>query len=240
MIQTVILAGGRGSRMSTLEQAPPKAMVEVAGFPLIEHVMGIYRAHGYKQFLVATGHKHESIHSYFDRPGAQGDGRVNCVYTGESTQNGGRLKRLQPLIKGKTFLMTWTDGFADIDIGALLAFHRQHGRLATLTAVRPPPRFGHLTLGEQNRVTDFDEKPEGREGWINGAFFVLQREVLELISGDFCEFERDVLTPLAQKGQLMAYKHTGLWHCADTADDLQRLELLDRQMGLPGGHTNAH
>lgn len=233
-LQTVILAGGLGSRMSGYANAFPKALVPVAGRALIEHVMSVYGRCGYHDFIVATGHKHEMIHAYFERAGnaapLEGAGRrVQCTYTGADTQTGGRIKRLQRYLTGKTFLLTWTDGVADIDVNALVAFHRRHGRMATLTAVHPPPRFGHLTVGSGGLVETFEEKPESREGWINGAFFVLETKILDRIAGDSANFERDVLVKLAAEGELMAFCHSGQWRCADTPADIGGLEELLRQ-----------
>jgi len=237
-LKTVILAGGLGSRMGGGPDAPPKALVPVAGQPLIEHVMAVYGRSGHHDFIVATGHKHEMIHAYFETAGRQrgrgapygASGRnVECVYTGADTQNGGRIKRLLPHLSSQTFMMTWTDGVADINVNALLAFHRRHGRLATLTAVHPPPRFGHLTIGAGDIVEAFEEKPEGREGWVNGAFFVLEPEVIGRIEGDSTEFERDVLVELAVERELMAFQHAGLWRCADTSADILALEAMLHQ-----------
>lgn len=231
MLQTVILAGGKGARLNGQRGASPKALVNVAGQPLIEHVMDIYRRRGHDHFVVATGHRHEAIHHYFERERQHCGDRVDCVFTGEGTQSGGRLKRLQPHIRGDAFFMTWTDGVADIDVDELLKFHRGHGRIATLTAVYPPPRFGHLSLDGNGRVTSFEEKPHGREGLINGAFFVLQREVFDFIEGDESEFERHVLAPLAEAGQLMAYRYPGQWRCIDTPADIDYFENAGIQSG---------
>jgi glucose-1-phosphate cytidylyltransferase len=237
-LQTVILAGGLGSRMNGYAGACPKALIPVAGQPLIEHVLAVFGRCGYRDFLVATGHQHEMIHDYFDKEGRArgsaapfgGRGRnVQCIYTGADTQTAGRVKRLQPFLRGNTFMLTWTDGVADIDLNALVTFHRSHGRMATLTAVRPPPRFGHLTIGSNGVVETFEEKPEAREGWINGAFFVLETRILDGIGGDSTEFERGVLVKLANERELMAFQHTGLWRCADTPADIRGLEAMVRQ-----------
>jgi glucose-1-phosphate cytidylyltransferase len=157
--------------------------------------------------------------------GHKPDWRVHLVDTGAGTMNGGRIKRLTPYLGNETFFLTWGDGVSDIDLTALLAFHRSHGRLATVTAVRPPSRFGTLEL-EDNKVRSFIEKPQIGEGWINGAFFVLEPQVLDYIEGDQTQFEREPLERLASEGQLVAYQHNSFWACMDTLRDKRRLEAL--------------
>jgi glucose-1-phosphate cytidylyltransferase len=220
-------------------------MVEVGGRPILWHIMKHYGHYGYDDFAIALGYKGEVIKRYIidycslqaDLTVQMGDGtyalhgestddwRVGLIDTGLPTNTGGRLKRLAPHIGNETFMLTWGDGVADIDIDDLLAFHRSHGRLATLTAVRPPARFGHLELDDEV-VTEFSEKPQTGEGWINGAFFVLEPAVFEYIEGDATQFEKEPLEQLAKDGQLMAYRHDTFWQCMDTLRDKKLLDEL--------------
>jgi glucose-1-phosphate cytidylyltransferase len=244
-MKIAILAGGVGSRLAEETEVKPKPMVEVGGEPLLWHVMKIYAHYGFDDFVVALGYKGEQIKRWMvdycslsnDLTVRLGDGRVmvhdgdredwtvELIDTGQSTNTGGRIKRLARHLGDGTFMLTWGDGVADIDIPALLAYHRSHGKLATLTAARPPARFGHLELDE-GRVTEFSEKPQTGEGWINGAFFVLEPEVLDYIDSDDTQWEREPLERLAKDGQLMAYRHYGFWQCMDTLRDRKLLESL--------------
>ncbi len=244
-MKTAILAGGLGSRLAEETEVKPKPMVEVGGEPLLWHVMKIYAHHGFDDFVVALGYKGEQIKRWMvdycslssDLTVQLGDGQVtvhdgdredwtvDLIDTGQSTATGGRIKRLEPHLGGGTFMLTWGDGVADIDIPALLEFHRSHGKLATLTAARPPARFGHMEL-DGGRVTEFSEKPQTGEGWINGAFFVLEPEIFDYIDGDDTQWEREPLEKLAKDGELMAYRHYGFWQCMDTVRDRKLLESL--------------
>jgi glucose-1-phosphate cytidylyltransferase len=244
-MKVAILAGGLGSRIQEETEVKPKPMVEIGGRPILWHIMKIYAHQGFRDFVVALGYKGDYVKRYMvDYASLEGDltvgmrdGRVEAhgngdrddwsvalVDTGQTTNKGGRMKRLGPYLGGETFMMTWGDGVSDIDLNRLLAFHRAHGKLATLTAVRPPARFGHIEL-EGDVVTEFSEKPQAREGWINGAFFVLEPQVLDYIDGDDTEWEKEPLERLAADGQLMAYRHEGFWQCMDT---LRERKLLDQ------------
>lgn len=243
-MKVAILAGGVGSRLSEETVAKPKPMVEIGGRPILWHIMRHYDHHGFRNFTVALGYKGEAVKRYFvdyasltgnltvdmaydevTRHGSEARlrWRVELVDTGMETNTGGRIKRLQPFLGNETFMLTWGDGVSTVDLRALLAFHRSHGKLATLTAVHPAARFGHLDLqGEQVRV--FAEKSQTKEGWINGAFFVLEPGVFELIEGDDTAWDYGPMVQLAEAGQLMAYKHHGFWQCMDT---LREKKLLD-------------
>jgi glucose-1-phosphate cytidylyltransferase len=207
--------------------------------------MMLYAFYGFKDFVIALGYKGEQIKKYIVdyaalngnlkvnlrtgtidmRSGFRPDWNVELVDTGIATLTGGRIKRLRPYLGNETFMLTWGDGISDVNLRELLAFHRSHGKLATLTAVRPPARFGHLTF-EGDRVASFEEKPQTAEGWINGAFFVLEPGIFDYIEGDNTQWEKEPMERLAADGQLMAYKHTSFWQCMDTLRDKKLLEEL--------------
>ncbi|HPU33044.1 MAG TPA: glucose-1-phosphate cytidylyltransferase [Phycisphaerae bacterium] len=244
-MKVAILAGGMGSRLAEETEVKPKPMVEIGGYPILWHIMRIYSHYGFNRFVIALGYKGEVIKKYMVdycslssnltvnigqgsvdvHDGQRPNWTVELVDTGLKTMTGGRIKRLQPYLGNEPFMLTWGDGVADIDIPRLLAFHRSHKKLATLTAVRPPARYGKLTL-DGDRISAFEEKPQLGEGWINGAFFVLQPEVFDYIDGDDTQFEQEPLERLARDGQLMAYKHTSFWQCMDTLREKHILESL--------------
>jgi glucose-1-phosphate cytidylyltransferase len=244
-MRVVILAGGRGTRLAEETASRPKPMVEIGGKPILWHIMHIYAAHGYREFLVACGYKGEMIKEYFRnfvvhnsdyvvdlRDGSFRvlnssaiDWRIGVVDTGLDTQTGGRILRLKEWIGDGTFMVTYGDGVSEIDVRALVEFHRSHGRLATVTAVHPPARFGALAL-DGERVRAFDEKPQTHEGWINGGFFVFESGLFEYLSGDDSILERETLARLAADGQLMAYRHYGFWSPMDTLREKHMLEEL--------------
>ena len=244
-MQVVILAGGRGTRLAEETAARPKPMIEVGGKPILWHIMKTYASHGHKDFLVACGYKGELIKEYFHNfwvhnhdyildlgrgtqqiLGTNGiDWRVGVIDTGLDTSTGGRVLRLKELIGRNPFMVTYGDGVGDVDIQALVEFHRRHGRMASVTAVRPPGRFGVLKL-DQDAVQEFAEKPQVGEGWINGGFFVFEPGVFDYIDGDDSILERDTLQRLAADNQLMAYRHAGFWQPMDTLRERQLLESL--------------
>ena len=234
-----ILAGGRGTRLAGETQDRPKPLAEVGGRPILWHVMKHYAHFGFCRFTIALGYRGEMIREYFRngdgrpandpgpaaRDAAGEDWKIDLVDTGLETGTGGRIKRLMPYLGGSTFMLTWSDGVSDVDLARLLEFHRSHGRLATVTAVHPPPRFGRLSL-RGNVVQQFAEKPPGLDEWINGAFFVLEPGVFDYIEADATMWEREPMERLARDGQLMAYKHESFWQCMDTPRDKIALERM--------------
>ncbi len=245
-MKVAILAGGVGSRLSEETTIRPKPMVEIGNRPILWHIMKHYAAYDHKEFVIALGYKGDyikkymtdycSLHSSLTVDFASGkvvrhgtrtpDWTVHLVDTGVHTLTGGRIKRLQPYLgDDETFMLTWGDGVSDINLDDLVAFHRSHGRLATVTAVRPPARFGHIEFNGDN-VAEFSEKPQTQEGWISGAFFVLEPGIFDYISGDETPFERGPMEQLARDGQLMAYRHESFWQCMDTLREKHMLESL--------------
>lgn len=251
-MKVVILCGGLGTRLRDGSELRPKPLVDIGGQPIVWHIMSLYASHGFKEFALALGYKAEEIKDYFlnyrlrmsdltldlasgeviCRDGDFEDWKVHLLYTGLHTQTGGRVKRLAKFLGGETFMLTYGDGVANVDIDKLVAFHNSHGKLATVTAVRPPARFGGFSF-DGDMVRHFEEKPQIGEGWINGGFFVLEPEVLDYIAGDKVPFERAPLERLAEDGQLMAYRHSDFWQCMDTTRDVQLLEGLWRSGEAP-------
>jgi glucose-1-phosphate cytidylyltransferase len=241
LIPVVILAGGMGTRIREETAVRPKPMVEIGSRPILWHIMKIYEHYGYRRFAVAVGYQGHVIKDYFlryrdryadftvdltrgtiDRHADSSEPwTVTIVETGATTMTGGRIKRLGQYLDGP-FMVTYGDGVADVNIADLVAFHRQHGRLATVTAVRPPARFGAMEL-DGNHVTSFLEKPQTGAGWINGGFFVFERAVLDYIDGDDTSLEHEPLERLAAEGELMAFRHPGFWEPMDTQRDLDSL-----------------
>jgi glucose-1-phosphate cytidylyltransferase len=252
-MKIAILCGGMGTRLSEETTLRPKPMVTVGGHPILWHIMNIYGAHGFNEFVLALGYKGEIIKEYFLnyysldsdlsvdlKSGqvrhirqSQRDWQVDMIDTGQESLTGGRLHRLESTLKPLgTFMLTYGDGVADVDVKRLLAFHKSHGKLATITAVRPPARFGGMIF-DGDRVTEFKEKPQTGEGWINGGFFVFEPAVFKYLSGDNTVLEGGPLENLARDGQLVAYKHEGFWQCMDTIRDRQLLESLWLQNSAP-------
>jgi glucose-1-phosphate cytidylyltransferase len=244
-MKVAILAGGLGSRLAEETQLRPKPMVEIGERPILWHIMKHYGVYGYREFVIAAGYKSEFIKRWMLQyatlvsnlsidmrrgavqvhDGETEDWQVDIVDTGDHTNTGGRIKRLRDWLGDETFMLTWGDGVSNVDLDQLLEFHRAHGKFATMTAVRPPARFGHLVL-DGNCVTEFSEKPQAGEGWINGAFFVLEPAVFDYIDGDTTQRELDPMEQLAKDGQLMAYLHQDFWQCMDTLRDKRLLEDL--------------
>jgi len=245
MTKVVILAGGLGTRLAEETEIKPKPMVEIGGKPILWHIMKGYAHYGFTQFLIALGYKAEVIKHYFldyhnmstnmiiDLAGGRvrkhksdcEKWSIHLIDTGSDTLTGGRVKRLKSWLKGETFMVTYGDGVANIDIRALLTFHRAHGCIGTVTAVRPPSRFGGLVL-DGDRVTEFTEKPQIGEGWINGGFMVFEPAVFQYLKDDRSVLETDGLGRLAADRQLVAYRHDRFWQCMDTLRDKRQLEQL--------------
>lgn len=245
-MKAVILAGGQGTRLSEETGTRPKPMVEIGGRPILWHILKIYSQHGINDFIICCGYKGYLIKEYFANyflhmsdvtfdmrenrtevhQSVAEPWRVTLVDTGDDTGTGGRLRRVAPYLNGEdAFCMTYGDGVADVDISATLAFHKHHGKLVTVTAIQPPARFGGLVV-EGTAISQFQEKPKGEGGWINGGFFVLSPAVLHEISDDALMFEREPMQSLTSRNQVEAYFHRGFWHPMDTLRDKQRLEDL--------------
>ncbi|EQD50426.1 glucose-1-phosphate cytidylyltransferase [mine drainage metagenome] len=245
-MKAVLLAGGLGTRISEESTLKPKPMIEIGGRPILWHIMKIYSAHGIHDFIICLGYRGYLIKEYFanyflhmsDVSFDMSNNRmevhqnhaepwcVTLVDTGENSMTGGRLRRVRQYLDDDNFCFSYGDGVADVNVRVLIDFHRTHGRLATVTAVQPPGRYGVLRLAEDRAVTGFLEKPEGDGGWINGGFFVLSPRVLDYIAGDDTNWEREPLEKLATEGQLQAYPHHGFWQPMDTLRDRNYLETL--------------
>lgn len=251
-MKVVILAGGLGTRLAEETEVKPKPMVEIGGHPILWHIMKHYAHHGFNEFVVALGYKGEVIKHYFmdyyslngsmtidlssgrvERHKKECEGWVlHLVDTGQDTHTGGRVKRLEPWLKDDTFMVTYGDAVGDVDLQDLLRFHRSHGRIATVTAVRPPARFGGLIF-DGDLVASFTEKPQAGEGWINGGFQVFEPGVFDYLDGDESSLEADALEQLAADHQLAAYRHHRFWQCMDTLRDKKYLETLCQEGRAP-------
>jgi glucose-1-phosphate cytidylyltransferase len=245
-LKVVILAGGFGTRLTEETELRPKPLIEIGSKPILWHVMKIFEASGYGDFVICCGYKGQLIKSYFvnyftenyditvnlDRHSVEFLGqpsekwKVTLVDTGLDTLTGGRIKRIAPYVADETFCLTYGDGVARLDIGEIVRFHRKHGRKATVTAVPAPGRFGVLELADNGNVQSFREKPDNEVGWINGGFFVCEPSVFDYIDGDATSWERTPLERLAREGELMAFRHTGFWKPMDTLRDKRELEEL--------------
>ncbi|MEP9379943.1 glucose-1-phosphate cytidylyltransferase [Aquabacter sp. CN5-332] len=244
-MKVVILAGGKGTRLVEETSVRPKPMVEIGGQPILWHLMKLYASHGLTDFVVCCGHKGNVIKEYFATYGLRnadvtfdfrsGDTiyhanavepwRVTLADTGEETMTGGRLRRIAKYVGGETFCCTYGDGLSDVDLTELIAFHRRQRRLATLTAVQPPGRFGAFTLSnDETLIGDFREKPRGDGAWVNGGFFVLEPEVFNYIDGDATVWEQEPMRRLSEEGQLSAFRHEGFWQSMDTLRDMLLLQ----------------
>lgn len=251
-MKVILLAGGFGTRLSEYTNFVPKPMVHIGGKPILWHIMNTYAHFGHKDFYIALGYKAEVIKEYFLNYCAINsdftvdlasgavhphqldsvDWKVTLVNTGDTTMTGGRVKRMQSFIGDEPFLLSYGDGVANVDIDDLLSFHKSHGKMVTVTAVRPAARFGELEL-DRDRVLCFQEKPQLHDGWINGGFFVVEPKFFELIPNDQSMLEREPLTRAVELDQLMAYRHEGFWQCMDSKRDHDLLELMWTQGRAP-------
>jgi glucose-1-phosphate cytidylyltransferase len=225
-MKVVILAGGFGTRISEFTKLVPKPMIRLAGKPIIYYIMKHYSKYGYKDFIVATGYKNQEINKFFKKKFF--DWKVNTIYTGLNTMTGGRIKRLEKYLKNESFMLTYGDGLSNVNIKKLVSFHKRNKKIATLTAVRPPARFGAIKIS-RNKVIYFKEKSKLDEGWINGGFFVLDKDIFKFIKNDQTFFEREPLQTISKKSELLAFKHRGFWQCMDTKRDKDLLEKMFKQ-----------
>ena len=243
-MKVVILSGGFGTRISEYTTVIPKPMIRIGGKPIIEHIMEIYAKFGYKDFYLALGYKSEVIKEYFYNYGflnsdfkinlndgkvtpyekKEKDWSIHLIDTGTNTMTGGRIKRLKEYIGNERFFLTYGDAVTDLDINKVLEFHKAHGKMVTVTGVRPPARFGELKINNNNEVLEFKEKPNATQGWINGGFFVVEPEFLNYLGDDSCILEKEPLEKAASSNQLVAFLHNGFWHCIDTKRDKDNLE----------------
>ena len=220
-MKVILLAGGFGTRLSEYTDTVPKPMVQIGDKPILWHIMNFYAQYNHKNFYIALGYKGEVIKKYFSKISEKWE--INLIDTGQKTLTGGRVKRLQKFIGKETCMLTYGDGLANINIDNLLSFHKNHGKLVTVSAVRPPGRFGAIKLND-DRVIDFKEKSKTDEGWINGGFFVIEPDFFNFIDGDDTYLEREPLERAVKEKELFAYKHEGFWQCMDTKRDMKNLE----------------
>ena len=221
-MKVIILAGGFGTRISEYTKTIPKPMIKINKKPILHHIMDHYSKYGYKEFYIALGYKGKVIKKYFKNKKIS-NWTVNLVETGKNTMTGGRLKKFEKIVNNETFMLTYGDGLSDININKLVKFHKKNNKIATLTAVRPPARFGAVKL-KGNKVSYFKEKSKLDEGWINGGFFVMEPAIFKYISGNKTFLEKEPLVNISKKKELVAFKHEGFWQCMDTKRDKELLE----------------
>ncbi len=229
-MKCVILAGGKGTRISELSKNVPKPMIPILSKPIIFRIMQHYSKYGFKDFIIAAGYKKQIINNYFAKIKIK-NWNVKVIDTGLNTMTGGRVKRLKKYIGEETFMLTYGDGLSNVNIKKLVKFHRKNKKIATLTAVRPPARFGAIKI-KGNKINYFKEKSKLDEGWINGGFFVFEKEIFNFIKNDKSYLERDPLQTISKRNQLYAFKHTGFWQCMDTLRDKEILEKELRKHAL--------
>ena len=222
-MKVILLAGGFGTRLSEYTDTIPKPMVEIGGKPILWHIMNFYAQYNHKNFIIALGYKGEIIKKYFSKK--FDDWKIDLIDTGEKTMTGGRVKRLQKIIGNETCMLTYGDGLSNINLDSLMKFHKNHGKLVTVSAVHPPARFGAIKL-DGDKVVTFKEKSHIDQGWINGGFFILEPGFFDLIDSDETYLEREPLERATKKGELFAYKHPGFWKCMDMKRDKDELELI--------------
>jgi glucose-1-phosphate cytidylyltransferase len=252
-MKVILLAGGFGTRMSEYTVDIPKPMVPIGGKPILFHIMNYYSEFGHKDFFLALGYKSEVIKKYFldfnmlnsdfridysnnsieEINKGSLDWKINLIDTGLNTMTGGRLKRLKDFVKKEPFMLTYGDGLSNVDLNKLIDFHKSHGKIATMSAVRPVAKFGELIVNEQGKVESFKEKPQLEQGWINGGFFIFEPEIFDYIEGDEIMLEREPLESLVRINQLMSYRHNGFWKCMDTKRDHEQFERMFSEGNTP-------
>ena len=231
-MKVIILAGGLGTRISEYTDTIPKPMVPIGDKPMLWHIMSLYARYNHKDFYLALGYKGEIIKKYFSKNSKDFEKwKINFIETGAKTMTGGRVKRLKEIIGKESCMLTYGDGLADIDLDAVLKFHKKHGKLVTVSAVRPPARFGAIQISG-DRVTSFKEKTHLDQGWINGGFFIIEPDFFDFIEGDSIKLEKSPLEKAVKENELFAYKHEGFWQCMDTKRDRDTLEEIFKK-GAP-------
>jgi len=223
-MKVVILAGGKGTRISQYTKDIPKPMIRVGNIPMLTHIMRIFKFYGFDEFIIAGGYKINVIKKYYKN--SKEFKNIKIIFTGSDTMTGGRVLRLKKYLKKETFFMTYGDGVSNVDLKKLLAFHKKNKKIATVTAVRPPVKFGELDIKKDSTVVSFVEKPKVKQGWINGGFFVLNYKIFEFIKKTNDIFETDILKQVVKKKHLKAYKHEGFWKCMDNLGEKIELEKI--------------
>ena len=227
-MKIVILCGGLGSRLAEETKLMPKPMVRIGSLPIIRHIINYYKSFGFNEFILATGYKKNILENYFKK-----EKKIKCIFTGNNTLTGGRLLRLKKYFsKNENFMLTYGDGLSNVDLKKLLKFHLKHKKIATLTSVKPPARFGEVFISG-NRVSKFEEKSQLNQNWINGGFFVFNEKIFKYIKHDLKMLEREPFKKLTQKRELMAFKHFGFWQCMDTMRDKKILNKLLKEKKAP-------
>tara|TARA_B100000029_G_C17442427_1_gene911964 strand:- start:224 stop:937 length:714 start_codon:yes stop_codon:yes gene_type:complete len=237
-MKVLILAGGFGTRLSEETDLIPKPLVKIGEKPILWHIMKIYSAFGYNEFVILLGYKGDMIEDYFSNQSDSSNWNITFLDTGLNTDTGGRIKRAGRIIDKKPFLLTYGDGLANIDLNRLISFHESHNGLATMTSVQLASRFGILEIGDKERVTQFKEKPKENEAWINGGFFICEPDILNYIKNDSTTFEKDPLTTLTEDGKLFTFRHKGFWKCMDTLRDKRELDELAKSDSPPWVYKN--
>ena len=236
-MKVLILAGGLGTRLSEETDLIPKPLVKIGEKPILWHIMHIYKQYGFKEFVILLGYKGHMIKEYFANNN-ENNWDITFLDTGQKTDTGGRIKRAAQHIDNQTFMLTYGDGLANINLIQLLSFHQKHGGLATMTSVQLASRFGILEIGDEERVTQFKEKPKENEAWINGGFFICEPSMLNYIDNDETTFEKNPLATLANDGELFTYRHRGFWKCMDTLRDKRELDELAKSDSPPWIYKN--
>jgi len=237
-MKVLILAGGFGTRLSEETDLIPKPLVKIGGKPILWHIMKHYNAFGFNEFVILLGYKGHMIEDYFLNQSDFFNWNITFLDTGLNTDTGGRIKRAEKIINNKPFLLTYGDGLANIDLNKLISFHKSHDGLVTMSSVQLASRFGILEIGDEERVTQFKEKPKENEAWINGGFFICEPDILNYIKNDSTTFEKDPLATLTEDGKLFTYRHKGFWKCMDTLRDKRELDELAKSDSPPWVYKN--